>query len=49
MSDTEQLQIRPRSLAILQDFVENTFLKALFITNSSDLKTDLSTGHASVP
>jgi len=33
MSDAEQLQIRIHLLAILQDFVENIFLKALFITS----------------
>jgi len=47
MSDTEQLRIRTHSLAISKDLVENIFLKALLITNSSDLSTDLLTGHAS--
>jgi len=47
VSDTEQLEIRTHSLAISHDFVENIFLKALFITNCSDLSTDLLTGHAS--
>jgi len=48
MSDTEK-DILTHLLAISQDFIENIFLKALFITNSSDLSTDLLTGHASVP
>jgi len=34
---------------MLQGFVKNIFLKALFITNSSHLSTDLLTGHVSVP
>jgi len=36
----EQLKISTLPLAISQDFVENIFLKALIITNSSDLSTD---------
>jgi len=51
MSDTEQLKIRTHSLAMSRDLVENIFLKAFLMINSSDLglSTDLLTGHTFVP
>jgi len=46
-SDTEQLKVSTHPVAISHEFVENTFINPLFITNSSDLSTDLFSVHES--